>query len=74
MPGQTVREFLHAAPFVPFTIFMDDGKSFTVKHPDFATLSETGQVLVLNIEGDRFAWADLAHATRVEARLVDQPA
>jgi hypothetical protein len=48
MLGQTVRELLHAAPFVPFAIFMADGKSYKVEHPDFATQSRPGDVLVVN--------------------------
>jgi hypothetical protein len=74
MSGETVREFLRAAPFVPFTIHMADGKAFTVEHPDFATLSQAGGVLVINIGGDRFAWVDLSLATRIEARDLKQPA
>ena len=74
MSGETIREFLHAAPFVPFTIHTADGKSYTVDHPDFATLSRDGRVLVVNLEGSRFAWVDLALATRAEKENIDQPA
>jgi hypothetical protein len=74
MTGESIGEFLHTAPFVPFTIHMADGKTYPVDHPDFATLSRDKQVLVINIEGSRFAWLDLALATRVEATRIDQPA
>jgi hypothetical protein len=73
MLGDIIREFLHTAPFVPFTIYMTGGKAFAVEHPDFATLSRPGQVLVINVEGNRFAWVDLTLATRVEAAKADQP-
>lgn len=74
MTDETVRDFLHAAPFVPFTIFMMDGQSYLIDHPDFATLSRGGDIVVINTQGNRFAWVDLALATRIEAMRLDHAA
>jgi hypothetical protein len=33
---QQIQDLLHAAHFQPFTIHMNDGRNFEIKHPDFA--------------------------------------
>ncbi len=65
---------MHAAPFVPFTIHMTDGQSYLVDHPDFVTLSKGGDTLVINTQGERFAWVDLRLASRIEGARVDKVA
>jgi hypothetical protein len=66
MTSQEVKELLHGAPFVPFTIFLSNGRSFRVDHHDVATLSKAGQVLAISLEGNAFALVDLLQATHVE--------
>jgi hypothetical protein len=36
MNPQEVRDFLKAAPFVPFRVYTSDGQSFDIKHPEMA--------------------------------------
>jgi hypothetical protein len=35
-----IKEHLATSPFVPFRIFLSDGSSFEVPHPDFALLTK----------------------------------
>jgi hypothetical protein len=67
MTAEVIRDMLHAAPFVPFTVHVADGKSLMVKHPDFATLTQGGQLLFVNTVGDKFEWVDVSLVTRVES-------
>ena len=32
---EQIREAMHAQPYVPFKLHLVDGRSYTVKHPDF---------------------------------------
>jgi hypothetical protein len=66
MTTEGVRQLLHAAPFVPFTIFLPANKSYRIEHPDFATISKGGGVMAVSLEGDAFALIDLMLATHIE--------
>jgi hypothetical protein len=63
-----LRELLNAAPFIPFTIHLSDGKSVRIDHPDFVAFSRTGGVLSVSDEGDRFIWVHLRQITRLEGQ------
>ncbi len=41
MRPEDVREHLERHPFEPFRIFMSDGESFDVRHPDFCIVALT---------------------------------
>ena len=43
MTIQQLRAAYKATPFRPFTLHMADGRSFPVPHPDFLSMSPTGQ-------------------------------
>jgi hypothetical protein len=34
-----IRELLRAEPFQPFTLFVTDGRTFEIRHPEFVILS-----------------------------------
>jgi hypothetical protein len=36
---EEVRELLRKEPFQPFTLFVTDGRSFEIRHPEFVILS-----------------------------------
>jgi hypothetical protein len=53
MPGSTVREFARATPFVPFVVQMNDGRRFTVSHPDYVSVSpKGGKVIIYDSDED----------------------
>ena len=47
MLGSTVRELARANPFVRFVIQMNDGRRFTVSHPDYISVSPKGGKLIV---------------------------
>jgi len=47
MLGATVKEFAHAVPFLPFVIQMNDGRRFTIRHPDYIAVSPKGGKLIV---------------------------
>jgi phosphatidylserine decarboxylase len=52
MLSQTIREYLHTSPFVPFVMQMNDGRRFEVRHPDFAIVSPKGGSIVVFGDND----------------------
>jgi len=64
---EPLQDLLHAAPFRPFSVHLADGKSFVVKHPDFVLLSQGGHTMVLNTDGEHFAWIEVRNVLRFEA-------
>ncbi len=66
MTTEGVRHLLHAAPFVPFTIFLSANKAYRVEHPDFAFISKGGGIMAVSLEGDAIALIDLMLATHIE--------
>lgn len=51
----SIRELIHAVPFLPFTIHMVDGRKFRIEHPDFvfAPPSKQPWVIVQEPENER---------------------
>jgi hypothetical protein len=43
----SIRQFNHAVPFVPYEIQMVSGERFKVPHPDFISISPRGSFVVL---------------------------
>ena len=74
MTADVLEELLSTAPFVPFTIYTADGRATVIRHPDFAVLSQGGRTLVVNTEGERWAWIDLSQATLAERDLAPNSA
>lgn len=66
MTAEALREHLHAAPFVPFTVHLADGRGFFVDHPDFAKVLRDDRHVFINFEGARHVFVHLRAITRVE--------
>ena len=62
-----IQKLLHAVPFVPFTVHVADGKSFEIRHPDFAALTQGGRLLFVSTEGDNFELIDVFLITRLQS-------
>ena len=62
-----IQKLLHAVPFVPFTVHVADGKSFEIRHPDFAALTQGGRLLFVSTEGDSFELIDVFLITRLQS-------
>ena len=68
MNANEIREVVRAQPFCPFTIFMDDGSSYTIEHPDGVALGNFVAVVALppSSEGDKFMRLSIRHISRIE--------
>jgi hypothetical protein len=63
------RELLHRQPFLPFTIYMVDGRTFDVRHPDFVAVRPSGRSVILaDDEGTSFLDAGLIAELRINDR------
>jgi hypothetical protein len=66
------RQLLHAAPFRPFRVFVSDGGTYDVAHPEAARIQ--GGTLEVTVRasgfagppGERTASVSLIHVSRVE--------
>jgi hypothetical protein len=59
---QRIKDMIRAQPFRPFTVGLVGGRSFTVKHPEYAAVSVDGREMTLYDE-------DGAHY--IEALMID---
>jgi hypothetical protein len=63
-----IREVIRAQRFRPFTIFMDDGASYRIEHPDGVALGNfTAMVAVPSAgRGDSYMRLSIRHISRLE--------
>lgn len=47
MLGLTIKEFAQANPFAPFVVRLNDGRRFTVPHPDYVSVSPLGGRVII---------------------------
>ncbi len=66
MTTEQLRTVIHASPFRPFTIRMADGRSFSVPHPDFLSVSPAGRTVVIYNSDDSASIVDLLLMTELE--------
>ena len=71
MRPEELRALLRRTPFVPIRIFLSDGQTYDVKHPEMALLTRsTVEIGVEHIEGNGIAddvvYCSLVHILRVE--------
>ncbi len=67
MTCETLQELLKATPFQPFTILMSNGRSYEVRHPEFAILMKSN-VVVTDPETDRVWICPFLHIAGVETQ------
>ncbi len=67
MTAESIKEFLTAVPFVPFTVHLPDQPPARVPHSDFAHLSPKGKTMfVFRENGEGFRILDVALITVLE--------
>ena len=47
MTAEQVFRFQNAAPFKPFEILLADGRAIKIEHPDFISVSEEEQLVIV---------------------------
>ncbi len=65
---ERIRELLRTVPFQPFVIYMAEGRTFRVNHPDFVLAPPTNQswVIVAEENSDRLHQLSALLMTGVE--------
>lgn len=61
MTAESIKEYLRASPFVPFTVRVPDYPPMRVPHPDFAYVTPRGKTVHVFVEnGEGFRILDIA--------------
>ena len=75
--ARQIREYLQAKPFKPFRLFLSDGSSHEVPHPEFAWVF--GSTIFVGVAGkstrhpeDYVKQLSLLHATRLEKLIPEK--
>jgi hypothetical protein len=66
MTTQQLRAALHSTPFRPFVIRMADGRTFSIPHQDFLSVSPGGRTVVIYHPDDSASIVDLLLMTELE--------
>jgi len=77
MNAEQVREHLREQPFRPFRLFMSDGSSYDILHPEFALVTRREITIALPPgRGDlpeRAVYCDPLQTTRIESIAETKP-
>jgi hypothetical protein len=68
-PIPTIRQLLRNNPFKPFTIYVSDGSSIVVKHPETVAFSPTERSIFVYTKDEDFQFVSPLHITRVEGAI-----
>jgi hypothetical protein len=60
---ETLDELLHRQPFEPFEIFLSNGNSYAIRHPEVAYLLKTK--IVINSAEGQFVVCFLLHVAEI---------
>jgi len=71
MQPEDIRKRLHTRPFQPFRIFLSDGASYDVRHPELLLLGHRSMVLGFGRQPEDTLYVrsmdiDLLHVVRME--------
>ena len=66
MTTEQLRTAHRGTPFRPFTIRMADGRTFSIAHPDFLSISPAGRTVVIYHADDSASIVDLLLMTELE--------
>jgi hypothetical protein len=64
--AEQIKAMRDANPFKPFIIHLADGRSVTVPHRDFVSLSPGGRIVIVYRPDDSFSIVDLFLVTELE--------
>jgi hypothetical protein len=72
-----VLTHLRERPFCPIRLFLSDGKTYDVRHPEMAMVSPRQIIIGIEPSPDRmvrrFAWCDPVHVVRIERLKGESP-
>jgi hypothetical protein len=77
MTLETLRTMLNRRPFEAMRVKMSNGEVFEIRHPEMATLTKTGLIVVLpeanGGPSDRFEICSYLHIASVESTTASGP-
>lgn len=54
-----LQQIMHAQPFKPFRLYLADGRSLDIVHPDFVARSPSGRTAIVYKSDESFEIVDL---------------
>ena len=66
MTVEQLKNIHGAKPFRPFTVHMDDGRSFRIDHPEFLSHSPSGRTIIVYQSDDSFVILDMPGVSKLE--------
>lgn len=70
MRAEAIRTHLRRQPFRPIRVYLSDGSSYEVRHPEMMFVTRTEVVIAMDPGDDavpeRSAYCDPLHITRIE--------
>lgn len=55
---QEIKKLHRSQPFKPFTLRLADGNEYTVRHPEFFMVTESGRTIIVATPDDSFEIID----------------
>ena len=68
MSTDTLREYLHRAPFHPINLILPSVRTVTITNPELALFNESGRVFGVS-QGERLVLVDVANAEAIKTAL-----
>ena len=72
MAVEQLKTMHQARPFRPFDIFLADGRSISVEHPELLSHSSSGRTIAVAVENDAIEIVDLLLVTSLKPRANGQ--
>jgi hypothetical protein len=69
---EQLKTMHQARPFKPFDIFLADGRSISVEHPELLSRSSSGRTIAVAVENDAIEIVDLLLVTSLKPRANGQ--
>jgi hypothetical protein len=66
MTTQQLKAMLHAAPFEPFDVYLADGRSIEVRHPELVLITPGGRTICIASSDDAIEIVDLLLVTSLK--------
>jgi hypothetical protein len=72
MTIEQLKMMHQARPFKPFDIFLADGRSISVEHPELLSRSSSGRTIAVAVENDAIEIVDLLLVNSLKPRANGQ--
>ncbi len=74
MTAQEIRDALELQPFQPFKIRMADGRTFSIRHPEFIIVPPRARTFIFyDYESEAYRVFDTRYAQEIEYEMAVDP-